>query len=361
MPKPIRKYFACANSCCGFIDFFPSVLKEMDRVYILKGGPGTGKSTLMKKVGEYFLGKGEQIEHIYCSSDTKSLDGVILRDRKTAVVDGTAPHVIEPTAPGAKEEYVNLGLAWDRDKLADSKQDILALNSQISGMYKDIYAILEENKKIHDHWERLYIDNTDFEKLDKTASDLIDEILKDAEQTETSGGSVHRFFGAMTPEGAVNYIEELTDDLKTRYYIKGRPGTGKSTLLKKLASRAQKAGVRTEIYHCGFDTESLDMVVLPELSVCIFDSTAPHELFPSKESDVIFDVYDIAVAPGTDEENAEALSIIEGEYAERMKRAQGILGEIHRLHDRLEEYYIKAVDFGIINQITGELIAKIEK
>ena len=361
MTKPVRKYFACANSCKGFINFFPSILNEMNKIYILKGGPGTGKSTLMKKIGEYFLSKNEQIEHIYCSSDTGSLDGVILRDRRTAVVDGTAPHIIEPKAPGAIEEYVNLGVAWDGNELAEHKDEILTINSQISQRYCSIYKLLGENKKIHDRWERIYIDNTDFEALDQAADDLISVIFKDIGPSEGAGESVHRFFGATTPEGSVNYIENLTEDLKTRYFIKGRPGTGKSTLLKKLVSKAQEAGTRTEIYHCGFDADSLDMVVLPELGICIFDSTAPHELFPSKESDIILDVYDMAVDPSTDENNAETLSIIIREYNERMDKVRTFLREIQGLHDKLEKYYIKSVDFEAINSLTNQLISEIDR
>lgn len=63
---------------------------------------------MMKKIGDYFLSQGENIDHIYCSSDSNSLDGIIINNRKTAVVDGTSPHVIEPKAPGAVEEYINL-------------------------------------------------------------------------------------------------------------------------------------------------------------------------------------------------------------------------------------------------------------
>ena len=31
-----------------------------------------------------------------------------------------------------------------------------------------------------------------------------------------------------------------------------------------------------EIYHCGFDPHSLDMVIVREVGIAIFDSTSPH-------------------------------------------------------------------------------------
>ena len=43
---------------------------------------------------------GQRIEKIHCASDPDSLDGVIFLDQKRAIIDATAPHVVEPDAPG---------------------------------------------------------------------------------------------------------------------------------------------------------------------------------------------------------------------------------------------------------------------
>ena len=178
-------------------------------------------------------------------------------------------------------------------------------------------------------------------------------------ESDKKGKSVHRFFGALTPDGSVNYIENLTEDISVRYFIKGRPGTGKSSIMKKLAARANDCGIDAEVYHCSFDPDSLDMVILPSLDICIFDSTAPHEIFPSRNGDIILDVYDAAVKPGTDEDNADTLYEISKEYDAPIERAKKMLAEIHSLHNELEGYYIKAVDFSMIDGITKRLINNI--
>ena len=87
--------------------------------------------------------------------------------------------------------------------------------------------------------------------------------------------------------------------------IIGHTGSGKSTLLKKLMVHAQMKGLDVEVYHCGFDPNSLDMILLPELDTVIFDSTAPHEYFPSRENDVVVDMYKELITEGTDETYAE--------------------------------------------------------
>ena len=50
MKETNKKYFLAANSGVGFISLFDSCYSAKDgwRVYIIKGGPGTGKSSFMK-------------------------------------------------------------------------------------------------------------------------------------------------------------------------------------------------------------------------------------------------------------------------------------------------------------------------
>lgn len=356
----IKNYFVCANTARGFTNYFASNLYGMRKVFILKGGPGTGKSTLMKKIGSMYCNSNYDVEYIHCSSDVDSLDGVIIRKLGVAIVDGTAPHIIEPMAPGALEEYVHLGVAWDTDELELHVDSIMKLQKEIKGHYDKAYDALERGLLVHDDWEKIYISEMSFDKADEIAEQLKRWILNDTKKGK-EGLAYHRFFGAMTPKGPVDYIENLTAEMKTRYFIKGRPGTGKSSILKKISQAALDRGLDVEIYHCAFDANSLDMVVIPELSTCVFDSTAPHEHFPSREGDVIVDVYAECITPGTDEKYSEQLADITSRYAECVKEAKGELGLAKCLHDDLEQYYVKSTDFNQINQIRKDILTRIQK
>ena len=55
-----RHFFPGGNTSKGFYSFYRYILSQDDakRILCLKGGPGTGKSSLMKKVGDYFFSKG---------------------------------------------------------------------------------------------------------------------------------------------------------------------------------------------------------------------------------------------------------------------------------------------------------------
>lgn len=91
----LPSFYMSANSPYGFFSYCDDIInmKTRNRMYILKGGPGTGKSSLMKKIAASLAEEGHSIELIYCSSDPNSLDGVIINDLNTIIIDGTAPHV----------------------------------------------------------------------------------------------------------------------------------------------------------------------------------------------------------------------------------------------------------------------------
>jgi hypothetical protein len=349
MKGRVTNFYAAGNTARGFANQFESSLQGLDRIYILKGGPGTGKSTLIRSIGEELSNKGLDIWFIHCASDNGSLDGVIIPALKTGIVDGTAPHVIEPKLPGAVEEYVNLGEAWNSESLVGRKAEIAELQEGIRKAYDKAYAGFAEALRIHDEWEAIYIHSMNFEAAEQLTKELSELFYGDSKLNKTAT-VYHRFLGAATPKGAVDFVPNLTEDVAKRYFIKGRPGSGKSTMLKKLAAQAEARGYDTEIYHCGFDPNSLDMVVLRELGIAIFDSTAPHEYFPDRETDEIIDMYERCIAPGTDEKYAVEIADISSRYSAKMKESIGYLAEAKSLHDELEAIYVSAMDYSVVDR-----------
>lgn len=354
-----KHYFACGNTAKGFQNLFSSNLQKLKKIYILKGGPGNGKSTLMKRIGKNFEEK-YLVEYIHCSSDSNSLDGVIVRELGFAVVDGTAPHVIEPTVPGCIEEYVNIGSAWLTRKLKPHQSEIMKLQDEIASCYPRAYDAFSRAMKVHDEWEKVYIKNMDFDKANELTDVVIKDILKD-NFYEKESKVYHRFFGASTCDGPVDFVESIIEPMKNRYFIKGRPGSGKSTLLKKLMVHAQMKGLDVEVYHCGFDPNSLDMILLPELSTVIFDSTAPHEYFPTREDDVVVDMYKELIIEGTDEKYAVELTDIQARYRACIQEGVSYLKKAKDLHDQLEGYYIKATEFRVVEVLMNQILIEVEK
>lgn len=129
-------YFLGATTSNGFSTQFGKVIEESGMyTYILKGGAGTGKSSLMKKVANHFE-KTQHVERYYCSSDPNSLDAVVLNSSKVVIVDGTSPHVFDPLVPGVAQKIINLGDYWNEEMLKANGEAI----TQVTAANKSMLA-----------------------------------------------------------------------------------------------------------------------------------------------------------------------------------------------------------------------------
>jgi len=144
------EYFAASNSAEGFVNYFPQIFSNQNcsRVYIIKGGPGTGKSRFMREVANEAENRGLTVKYYYCSSDPESLDGIIIDEMRVGMLDGTAPHIFEPMLVGAREQIINLGEFWDGRKLAQKQSEIQSLTAQKSQAYARAYLLLSAYGKI---------------------------------------------------------------------------------------------------------------------------------------------------------------------------------------------------------------------
>lgn len=86
------------------------------------------------------------------------------------------------------------------------------------------------------------------------------------------------FAGVNTEKGFIGFPGEYFSPLSRLYIIKGTAGSGKSTLMKRLAEECEKKGFAVHRVKCSSDPESLDGVILPEKGTGIADGTAPHVL-----------------------------------------------------------------------------------
>lgn len=136
-------FFAAANSSRGFVSFFDEIFyaPTVTRRYVIKGGPGTGKSSFMRRVALRAEASGCSVSCYYCSSDTDSLDGVIING-SVAFLDGTAPHACDTVLAGACDEIVDLGEFWDSDRLFEQRESIAAITHEKRLAYSRAYSYL---------------------------------------------------------------------------------------------------------------------------------------------------------------------------------------------------------------------------
>jgi hypothetical protein len=279
----------------------------------------------LEKLSERLLGDGWDIECFHSPLYPGELEAVFVPRCKAAVMAEELCPVPEE-ARGAVE-YIPLRehLAAENAEDASCGEKILRLKAELEEAYSRAFRAFADALDIHDEWESYYIRNMDKGKADAIAREMAARILGSDEGNKKRAVIRHLFFGAATPDGALDHIPNLTAGLNSRIFIKGRAGSGKSTLLKHLAAEAEKKGYDTDVFHCGFDPGSVDMLIFPELGTAIFDSTLPHEYFPERAGDEILDLYELLIVPGTDERYKEELAEVKSRYTAKMKEATASL------------------------------------
>jgi len=175
-PYP-RTYFAGANTADGFAPSYPIFIREreLDRLYIIKGGSGTGKSSVIRACASEAARLGAEVTMLLCSSDPSSADAAILRGqngRTAAILDGTAPHTLDPEFPGAVSEIVNLGLYWEGDILRRRRGEITALCAEKKESYARAYRFLGAYRQLSEVRRNLITACMDTEKADRAAMRL---------------------------------------------------------------------------------------------------------------------------------------------------------------------------------------------
>ncbi len=120
----MERYFLGNNSGYGFFNLYENELKSTNKTVLLKGGSGTGKSSLLKKIAKKAKAMGLDYELWFCSGDPQSLDGIYLKDKKAAVVDATAPHASGVDIPVIKDVIFDLAQSLDESKLKGARQNI---------------------------------------------------------------------------------------------------------------------------------------------------------------------------------------------------------------------------------------------
>jgi hypothetical protein len=355
MPNEARHYFVYGNTAQGFISRLTTNLQGIDNVYIIRGQPETGKAGFMRLIADECQKTGLKLEYLHCPSAPDTCDGLIVPDLKLAVIDSTDLHYTRLITSAPAGEYIDTDSAFDSEKLRKAADTVTGLIQDITACHESAFRHFSSALAVHDDWEKIYIENMDFNAL---SSAVIDRILGDSRLPKTPVVK-ERFFGASTPSGAMDFIENLTGTISKRYLLKGRPGTGKSTLLRKVAAASAERGLDTEVYSCAFDSNSLDMLIWPELDTCLFDSTAPHLYEPSRPSDEVIDMYAGCVRPDTDKKYEKELADINQRYKKAVQNGTNYLAKAKEYLDELLGIYTDAADRGEILRLCAGVTEKL--
>lgn len=365
----IRHYFPGNNTPEGFFSYYGNILgqREAEKIVCIKGGPGTGKSTFLKKVGERLAETGENIDFLHCSADENSLDGILLRDKKIAFVDGTSPHVIDPLTPGAVDSIINFGEFWNDRKIADHKEEIISYSENTSRWYKMAYNYMAAARKIYDSLSAVQEDGVEVSEIYKLAADIIS---REYQQYDISfkAGAMKRFFAtAITPAGNISYVRSILGNMKRVYLINVPEGYSNISFMNIIADGAIYRGFDVEAFYCPMDPErKIEHLLVPELGLAFVTTNKWHDLEPweicgEEETGceiTMIDINDYQSAYFVDK-NRAVLDKLSRLYAQLMEESVSALSRAKENHDIVEKMYIRNMNFDKIDELVEKTIREL--
>lgn len=343
-----------ANTARGFVSFYDQILVPKAKYLgIIKGGPGTGKSTFMRKIGEKISQAGFQIEELRCSSDQDSLDGIVVRGQGIALVDGTRPHIIEPRYPGCLDEIINFGEFWDRDAICARQNEIVALSQEISERYARIYRLLAAANQLSLDWSASHNQLLDSKGINQVAEDLAASFS--GLPVARSGVERHLFASSLSPKGYVHYLESILGPLTEVYVLKDTYSCSAHSVLERLLAAAKTRGLFVEVYHCALEPQRIEHLVIEELSLGFSTASIHHDYIPDGAELVDLDQFvDLGKVK-------EAAFLGQQKETEKLitSWAAGELGRIKALHDELEGCYFPHMDFAGTERVLQRTLDRI--
>lgn len=346
-------FFLGANTENGFFSHF-NQLQDLDyniRPIILKGGPGTGKSSIMKKVSENFKDSEKIIERVHCSSDPNSLDSVILYNKKRAVLDGTPPHVMEANYPLAYENVVNLLDCGNEREISKNVKEIYTLNQNISMCHKNFCNMLKLANSFLNACRTSIERYVDWDKLEKNAIRIA---KKEFKKQQTSPKEHIRMISAFTPDGLITYKDTVTKLCKKVWVINDEYRVCSPKLLNILKESALSSGY--EIYTCysafnaGYE---IDALLIPQINLAFVCSNKYIDFSDINE----YKIMNVTrfIDNSVFKKYKQRFSLYKKTAHQILQEGIQSLKTAKSLHDDLEKYYIQNMDFKKLDKKYFEL------
>lgn len=326
--------FLGANTGRGFSSLYEETVGSLapEKLYVVKGSAGCGKSGLMKRVAAHAAELGQRVIRVLCSGDPDSLDGVVLPALGIAFFDGTSPHVLEPALTGQKGFYADLSRFF-----TSPAEGLEALEEAYREHYRKAYRYLASAGSL--------------EEVRRCSGETRSAVCRRAEAlaARTLGrgrgeGRVLRCYtDAFTCRGLVS-LEESRRALAARLVALTGGSEASDLFLRTYLRAAVERG--REVILCPDPREKrrIAHLLLPELGFGITTGAGDRRIHLEKLG-----------PPPSDGEKAEAREL-DKLRSSLLDAAQRELALAKEDHDRLEAAVAPHVDFSGVTAYTEELI-----
>ena len=334
------RFFISAATPSGLVSFMHELTngKKYPQVCLLKGGAGSGKSTLIKKAAT--LVNCTSAELLYCSLDPESLDAAVFDD-KISIVDATPPHSIEPHLSGAVHNVLSLYDFFDNKKLSQNKAEIMRLYTAEKELSARKNALIRAAGMLLSSNESLISRCVNLDKLSNFITRLA---LREIKHSKEGKGEVkNRFLSAVTEKGLYTFVDTAEKLCEKIYLIDDDNGAVSGVICEGLLKLAVSEGYSVYACRCPMSlTKRIDHLLIPELSLGFMTSNKFHPIKTAAYKTI----------HTTRFLEKEKISEFSFRATFQKKAARELLSEaakycglIINKHKELEKFYVDACDF----------------
>ena len=351
-------YFASANTCLGFRSYFSYIFNPelLNKIYILKGGSGTGKSYLINEIAQKAIDKNLSVEYFLCSSDPDSLDGIIIDKLGIAVIDGTAPHITDPKYPGVIENIINTGNFWDEQKLDVDKEKIFEFTNKKAVYFNNAYKYLKAANEILESVTELSKKYIRYEKMESSVQRIINKHAKEKNSVSdivNNSGTEYRFINSISSNGCET-LDTLEHEAKKIFYISNENFTGYYYMQSLLDNFRNCKKI---ILPLALNPEKTHGIYLKERQILFVIKNKIHDkIYDDRYNFINMDRF---IDASFKKEHKNKLRIAKKCYNAVISSAVDYLKEAKNIHFKLEEIYKSAMNFETKSKYSKNLIQKI--
>lgn len=343
-----RQFFLGANTGAGFVSLYPefTAAEESAFFWYIKGGPGNGKSTLMRRAAERAESAGLTVETILCSGDPDSLDGIYIPEKKLGYVDATSPHVQEPAVPGAAGKYLDLS-AFYRPIPPETAAELAAFFPSYRREYARAYDMLHAAMLVSPG----SIPGVVTEDTKAHARKRAEAFAEKTVHRSDTAYEKRRFLSAYTCRGAV-LLSETAASFGRVYTLDNELGLA-DEFLQTVRERARSLGAPRIVCPDPVDPSKLAALLLPEEGLSLVAVSADFR-FDGKAARH----FRLDAAAELSEAQRKEIRRTAALRRSLTTEACAALRRTKELHDALEAKYHPFVDFRALTRFEQKHLEK---
>lgn len=348
----VLRYYLGGNTQNGFYSLYDNFVNqdEGDFLWILKGGPGCGKSSFMKLIGSAAEKAGYDVEYAVCSGDPSSLDGVYIPELRTGYMDGTAPHTTDAHFAAVDSAYIDLSAFYDVSAISARRNELAGLFGECALCNTKASAMLKAAGAIKSGWQGQLPTQDERESALLRAEGIAAREF--GKRHRERGKLTLRFLSAITCFGPAAFPETASTLCGRFFLFDDRLRLG-ALALQKIKDAALDAGHDVLLAPDPLTPEIPESVLVPTLSVGFVTSGSKLAQIEGARRVRL----DTLSEPERLRTLKPELRQSDKLYSELMEAAVSALAKSKEIHDGIEDIYNPHVDFGGVYELARKQVA----